>query len=314
MKKLVFFAVLCFTAFTGVSFFSCTSQAPQGSLKTDVDSLSYAMGVQSTQGLDEYLQQMGITGATKAEFYKSLLEGAKMDKKDTAAIALIKARGEGQRIGMQISTAMFPNLAQTVFGTDSTKTLNKAQFLAGFIAAAENKKLLIKQEDAQMFVQEKTDQIFAQSHQKEKEENQAFLDDNKKKEGVVTLPSGLQYKVEKEGTGIKPGAEDTVTVNYVGTDIKGVEFDSNTGKAPASFPVNRVIKGWTEGIQLMSQGAKYTLYVPYDLAYGVKGQQPKIGPFATLIFNVELLKVSPKVEKATPAAPAAPKMQIVPKK
>ena len=293
MKKLMFFAVFCITAFGMVTLFSCTSQAPQANLKTDIDSLSYAYGVQlASQGLDEYLQQMGITGtAAKEEFFKNFLITSKVDRKDTASIARIKALIMGQQIGLQVSTGMFPSANESVFGSDSTQSLNKAQYLAGFLAAAQNKKLLMKKEDTQTYVQTKTDAIQAKINAPLKEKNQAFLDKNKSAAGVVTLPSGLQYKVVKESSGVKPGAEDTVIVKYVGTDIDGKKFDSNDS---TKFVLNRVIPGWTEGIQLMSPGAKSTFYIPYNLAYGEQGRRPQIEPYATLIFDIDLLEVLQK--------------------
>jgi FKBP-type peptidyl-prolyl cis-trans isomerase FkpA len=121
----------------------------------------------------------------------------------------------------------------------------------------------------------------------------AFLEENGKKEGVVTTASGLQYKVERLGAGTQPKATDTAVVHYRGTLISGVEFDSSylAGREPAEFPLNRVIKGWTEGLQLMPEGSKYIFYIPSDLAYGKRGAGIDIGPDETLIFEVELLKV-----------------------
>jgi FKBP-type peptidyl-prolyl cis-trans isomerase FklB len=121
---------------------------------------------------------------------------------------------------------------------------------------------------------------------------QTFLDNNKTKPGVVTLPDGLQYKVLKEGSGEKPNANDTVTVNYAGTLIDGTEFDSSYKRGePISFPLNGVIPGWTEALQLMKVGSTWELYIPADLAYGANGVPPVIGPNQTLIFKVELLGI-----------------------
>jgi FKBP-type peptidyl-prolyl cis-trans isomerase FklB len=128
-----------------------------------------------------------------------------------------------------------------------------------------------------------------------KKEGDAFLAANKTKEGVVTLPSGLQYKVLTAGTGPKPTTGDAVACNYRGTLIDGKEFDSSYKRGqPATFPVSGVIKGWTEALQLMPVGSKWQLVVPSDLAYGERGQGPDIGPNATLIFEVELLSIQPK--------------------
>jgi FKBP-type peptidyl-prolyl cis-trans isomerase FklB len=128
-----------------------------------------------------------------------------------------------------------------------------------------------------------------------KKEGEAFLAANKTKEGVVTLPSGLQYKILKEGTGPKPAATDTVVCNYRGTLVNGKEFDSSYRRGqPATFPVSGVIRGWTEALQLMPVGSKWELFLPSELAYGARGAGPDIGPNATLIFDVELLSIQGK--------------------
>ena len=130
--------------------------------------------------------------------------------------------------------------------------------------------------------------------EKNKEEGEAFLAENKKKEGVKTLPDGLQYKVITEGKGASPKATDTVTVNYRGTFIDGKEFDSSYKRnQPATFAVNGVIPGWTEALQLMKEGSKWQLFIPAKLAYGERGAGGVIGPNATLIFEVELLSIKP---------------------
>ena len=130
--------------------------------------------------------------------------------------------------------------------------------------------------------------------EKNKTDGTKFIEENKKKPGVKTTASGLQYKVEKEGTGPQPKATDTVTVNYRGTLIDGTEFDSSYKRGqPATFPVGGVIKGWTEALQLMKQGSKYQLFIPSNLAYGERAMGADIGPNSTLIFEVELQEVKP---------------------
>lgn len=125
------------------------------------------------------------------------------------------------------------------------------------------------------------------------EEGINFLRENGKREGVTTLASGLQYEVINNGTGPKPTIEDNVTTHYHGTLIDGTVFDSSVDRGePASFPVGGVIKGWTEALQLMSVGSKWKLFVPYDLAYGERGAGPQIGPYSTLIFDVELISIN----------------------
>src|SRR5215831_9257654 len=146
--------------------------------------------------------------------------------------------------------------------------------------------------------------------EKNKNEGAKYLEENKKKPGVKTTASGLQYKVVKEGTGPQPKATDMVTVNYRGTLIDGTEFDSSYKRnAPATFPVNGVIKGWTEALQLMKQGSKYQLFIPSNLAYGERAMGPDIGPNATLIFEVELQEVKPP---PTPVPQGSPKTAIPP--
>src|SRR6184192_3078682 len=138
-----------------------------------------------------------------------------------------------------------------------------------------------------------------QAGEKNKTEGAKFLEENKKKPGVKTTASGLEYKVEKEGTGSQPKATEMVTVNYRGTLVDGTEFDSSYKRGqPASFPVTGVIKGWTEALQLMPVGSKWQLFVPSDLAYGDRGADPRsgIGPGATLIFDVELLSIQDKAK------------------
>ena len=148
-------------------------------------------------------------------------------------------------------------------------------------------------------IQQKQAAEEAQKAEKASKEGEAFLAQNKAKDGVVTLPSGLQYKVIQQGTGDKPKADDTVVCNYKGTFIDGTVFDASADHGgPASFPVSGVIPGWTEALQLMPVGSKWQLFIPASLAYG-ENAPPEIGPNATLLFEVELVSIQ------KPAAPAA---------
>jgi FKBP-type peptidyl-prolyl cis-trans isomerase FklB len=150
--------------------------------------------------------------------------------------------------------------------------------------------------------------------EKNASEGAKFLEENKKKEGVKATASGLQYKVLKEGTGPQPKETDTVTVNYRGTLINGTEFDSSYKRGqPATFPLNGVIKGWTEGLQLMKTGSKYQFFVPPNLAYGDRNVGPDIAPNSTLIFEVELIGVKPPQTAASPAGAASPAPAVSPK-
>jgi FKBP-type peptidyl-prolyl cis-trans isomerase FklB len=293
MKKLSFISTLSVVVSIVLSLFSCTAQTPKANLKTDIDSLSYAFGVANTQGIDQYLLSQGIDSVYLKDFIAGFVEGSKINKEDKST----NARMLGQQIGMNVGSNI-EGISRNLLGDDSTKVLSKSNLLAGFIDGVHNKKFLIQPQEAQVYVEE-TSQRFkaaslAKQYAEEKEKNLKYLEDNKSNEGVVSLPSGLQYKVVKEGAGAKPTATDIVKVNYVGTTIDGKEFDSSIKRGePIEFALNGVIKGWTEGIQLMTPGSKYIFYIPYDLAYGAEGQPGSIPPFATLIFDVDLLEINP---------------------
>jgi len=161
--------------------------------------------------------------------------------------------------------------------------------------------LVQMQNDLRKKAQEKMQQVAVSN----KQTGDAFLASNKAQDGVVTLPSGLQYRILKEGTGPKPAATDSVVCNYRGTLLDGTEFDSSYKRGqPATFQVNGVIKGWTEALQLMPVGSKWQLVIPSDLAYGERGAGQQIGPNSTLIFEVELLSIQPKAAATTPAPTA----------
>ena len=148
-------------------------------------------------------------------------------------------------------------------------------------------------EEANTIIQQYMEKKQAAQYEGNIAEGKAFLETNAQREEVKVTPSGLQYEVLTEGTGAKPGATDKVTVHYHGMLIDGTVFDSSVERGqPATFGVNQVIKGWTEALQMMPEGSKWKLYIPSDLAYGPRGAGPKIGPYATLIFEVELLKVN----------------------
>jgi FKBP-type peptidyl-prolyl cis-trans isomerase FkpA len=147
-----------------------------------------------------------------------------------------------------------------------------------------------------------------QAGEKNKAEGEKFLAENKSKAGIKTTASGLQYSVMTEGKGPHPKAEDVVTVHYRGTLIDGTEFDNSyTRKEPATFKLNQVIPGWTEGLQLMTVGSKYMFYIPSELGYGTRGGGQKIGPNSTLIFQVELISIQKPTPAQTPSPAQAPK-------
>ena len=272
------------------SLVSCTAQSPKANLKTDLDSLSYSIGMAQTQGLKGYLVgRMDVDTAYMAEFIKGVNEGAsKTSKKDIAYLA-------GIQIGQQISGQMIKGINQELFGADSTQTISKENFLAGFIAGTLEKGGLMTMEKAQAYTQTAMEAIKAKAMEKtygpNKEAGEKFLAENKTKEGVKTTPSGLQYKVITEGTGAIPADTANVKVNYKGTLIDGTEFDSSYKRnEPATFRANQVIKGWTEALTMMPVGSKWELYIPQELAYGSR-DQGQIKPFSTLVFEVELLEI-----------------------
>jgi FKBP-type peptidyl-prolyl cis-trans isomerase FklB len=150
-------------------------------------------------------------------------------------------------------------------------------------------------EEAHKLINEYLQKLQGELEERAKEEGKKFLEANRQKDGVKETASGLQYVVEKEGEGAQPGSQDEVTVHYTGKLLDGTVFDSSVNRGePATFPLNRVIPGWTEGVQLMKEGAKYTFFIPSDLAYGAQGVPNAIPPHSTLIFEVELIKVVKK--------------------
>lgn len=179
--------------------------------------------------------------------------------------------------------------------TTGLSTLNYEALLKGLKDAFAGGKVLLNQQQAQQCINDALANASKSKFTGNIMEGQKFLDENKKRAGVQTTASGLQYEVITAGTGIKPAATDSVLVHYKGTLINGKQFDSSYDRGePISFPLNQVIKGWTEGVQLMPTGSKYRFFVPYDLAYGERGAGQDIPPYSTLIFDVELLKVNGK--------------------
>jgi len=176
--------------------------------------------------------------------------------------------------------------------------LDEGALVAGIRDAVQGGEALLTDEERRKTLTDLKRRVVAAEqadHQAAAEKNlaaaKAFLEANRTKEGVTTLPSGLQYKVLKEGSGPKPSTTDSVTVHYRGTLIDGTEFDSSYSRnEPATFPLNRVIRGWTEALQLMGEGAKWEIYVPPDLAYGERGAGARIPPQSALVFEVELIK------------------------
>ena len=287
MKKGTFFMVLAATA--GLA--SC-AQGPQANLKTDVDTLSYMVGAANSQGLMEFVldpQRMGIDSANVEDFFKGLEQGCKeTDAKQKAYLA-------GLQIGQQISDdKMLERTNRMLFGQDTTVTVDKDNFLAGFLAAAKGK-ALASADSANIYVRQKSEEIREKALEAQygdyKKQNEDFLAANKSKDGVQVTESGLQYKVVKKGNGAVPTDKSRVKVIYKGTLIDGTEFDSSKDKA-VTFSVRSLIKGWQEALQMMPVGSKWELYIPQELAYGSNVRPGgKIKPFSTLVFEMELVEI-----------------------
>ncbi|NPD82482.1 FKBP-type peptidyl-prolyl cis-trans isomerase [Prevotella sp. PINT] len=288
MKKITFLAL---AAAAALGFSSCGNSTPKADLNDDLDTLSYAIGMAQSNGLSQYLvERMGVDSTCVDEFIKGLNEGVSAgdDKKKAAYYA-------GIQIGQQISNQMIKGINHEIFGEDSTKTISLKNFMAGFINGYTGKNGLMTQEQAGMTAQAKMEVIRAKNLEEQfgeyKKQGEDFLAKNKTAQGVVTLPSGVQYKILKEGTGAVPADTSAVVVNYEGKLLDGTVFDSTYKSGnPTTLRANQVIKGWTEVLTKMPVGSTWEVYIPQDLAYGSR-QAGTIKPFSTLIFKIELLEI-----------------------
>ena len=291
MKKLVIVAAMAIVA---AGFTACGNGTPKASLKSDVDTMSYAIGMAQTQGLKEYLvERLGVDTMYMDEFIKGLNEGANAgDSKKKAAYYA------GIQIGQQIGNQMVKGINHEVFGDDSTKTISLKNFMAGFVSGTTGKGGLMSVDSAQMVAQRLIQTVKAReleiTYGPNKEEGEKFLAENGKKDGVKTLAGGVQYKVIKEGTGAIPADTSLVKVHYEGRLLNDSVFDSSYKRGePVTLRCNQTIKGWTEAMVHMPAGSVWEVYIPQDLAYGER-EQGIIKPFSVLIFKIELLEVNPK--------------------
>ena len=264
MKK---FGFIC-AAVLAALMSSCGNGTPTADMKSDLDSLSYAVGMAQTQGLKEYLvQRMGVDTVYINEFIKGLNEGANAgdDKKNTAYYA-------GIQIGQQISQQMVTGLNNELFGEDSTKTISLKNFMAGFVAGTTGKGGLMSVEDAGKMAQAKMQVIKAQ-HMEEvygpnKKACEEFMAKIAKKEGIKKLENGVFYEVLVEGKGEIPADTSRVKVNYEGKLINDSIFDSSYERnEPTTFRCNQVIPGWTNALTHMPVGSTWMVYIPQDQAY-----------------------------------------------
>ncbi|NLA75936.1 MAG: FKBP-type peptidyl-prolyl cis-trans isomerase [Deltaproteobacteria bacterium] len=197
----------------------------------------------------------------------------------------------------KISYAIGVNMAQSI--NDIKDEIDLPMLKKGMTDKSQGKEQLVSDDEAHSLLMALSEKVRAkqqEEHEKSLQKNldagKVFLEENKTKEGVITTESGLEYIVLKQGEGKTPGASDQVRVHYEGTKLDGTVFDSSYKRGnPATFPVGQVIKGWTEGLQLMKEGGKYRLFIPSELAYGTRGAGQEIGPNEVLLFDVELLEV-----------------------
>lgn len=288
MKKFSILAALVVAAIIS----SCGNGTPKADLKEELDTLSYAAGVNYSHGLKGYLaMQMGVDTTYMDEFIKGLNEAAKAGDNPKS-----KAYYAGVQIGQQISNQIVRSINYQLFGPeDSVNTISVDNFLAGFVSGVVDKDRLMDDHEADSTVSVKF-QIFRMK-QIEKEygewkvQNEEYMASVAKKDGVQALGDGIFYEVEVEGKGEVPVADSKVKVNYEGKLIDGTVFDSSYERGePAVFPVGGVIPGWTKALLSMPVGSKWTLYIPQEQAYGI-ANTGKIKPFSALVFTVELLGI-----------------------
>lgn len=282
-------------ALAAATFVGCGNSTHKANLKTDIDTMSYALGLSQTQGLRDYIvMRLGVDTAYIDEFIRGLNDGVNAgdDKKKTAYYA-------GIQIGQQVGGMMIKGINHEVFGEDSTKTISMKNYMAAFITGVKGEEGLMTLDQAAYTAQRLMQEIKAKSMEEQygdnKKAGEKFLAENKKKAGVVTLPSGVQYKVIKEGKGEMPKDTSLVEVNYEGRTLEGKVFDSSyKRKESAKMRANQVIKGWSEALTHMPEGSVWEVYIPQELAYGPRQQGADIKPFSVLIFKIELIKANAK--------------------
>jgi len=285
MKKIAFLA-----AVAAVALYSCGGSEVKPEFKDEVDSLAYELGVAQSEGLKQYMtMQLGVDSTQIDEFIKGMKEGS-LNEADPKKDAFYK----GIEVGKQIQQ-MNKGLTNQVYGDDSTKSVKVSNLLAGIIAGLKGTANETAEAAGQKF-EALLEPIRTKNLEKEfgdnKKAGEKYLEENKKKEGVVTLPSGVQYKVLTKGTGALPTDSSVVKVNYEGKLIDGTKFDSSYDRnqpLEVNMATPRVIPGWVEVLKLMPAGSVWEVTIPQEQAYGSQNQG-QIKPFSTLIFKMEVLK------------------------
>ena len=292
MKKYL----LMTAAVAALAFTSCNNTEVKADLKTDVDTLAFNLGVAQSESLRQYMtMQLGVDSTQLAAFIKGMKEGAAQEE-DKSRDAYLN----GIQTGKQVKQ-MAKSMSNEVYAGDSTMQINPKTILAGLVAGLTHKGNL-KADSCYNEYQKKLQPIVDRNTEKQYGENKKagedFLAKNKTKEGVVTLPNGLQYKVIKAGTGAMPNDSSTVTFNYTGKLIDGTQFDSSKdeGRQPLEMRMDRpgFIEGVTQAIKLMPQGSVWEVYIPYNMAYGTRPAGQQIKPFSALVFELESITVTNK--------------------
>ncbi len=287
MKKFGFI----FAAAVAAVMASCGNGTPKADLKSEIDSLSYAVGMAQTRGLKDYLSmQQGIDTTYMDEFVKGLNDGANAgeDKKKAAYYA-------GVQIGQTVSQRMVKGLNMDLFGEDSTQTVSLKNILAGFIAGTLGKGGLMDVDSASTYFENKLTAVKRRTLEKTYADNKKacedFMAQVAKKEGIKALDKGVYYEVLTEGKGAIPADTNRVKVHYEGRLINDSIFDSSYKRnEPATFMCNAVIPGWTNALTHMPVGSKWKVYIPQDQAYAER-EAGIIKPFSCLIFTIDLLGI-----------------------
>lgn len=286
MKKISILAV----GATALVMASC-GDAVKPSLTDGVDTLAYDLGMAQADGLKQYMSmQLGVDSTCLDDFIKGMKDGAQKELSKSE-----EAYRKGLDVGAQVKQ-MAEGLSKEVYGDDSTKSVKVGNILAGLIAGLKGEAEMTP-DSAYAEFNARLEPIrlanLEKTYAKEKAENEKYLEENKKKEGVITTASGLQYKVLTQGDGPLPTDSTVVKCNYEGKLIDGTVFDSSLteGRSPLEVDLSqpRVIPGWVEALKLMPAGSKWEVVIPQELAYGSQ-DNGNIKPFSTLIFTIEVLK------------------------